>query len=180
MRATGIVRRIDDLGRVVIPKEIRRFMHLREGDPLEIFTDKGGGVIFKKYSCLQIDETLCKTVCAVLHRFTGNDYHVAVTDRNMVIACSISALNEKEISSETREIIDKRLVYVKRLGEGQYIFPVNSNSHNYHVAICVPIFMLGELVGSILLLTVFDEEMNEELVKSTKMMADMLSTPLEN
>ena len=50
MKATGIVRRIDDLGRVVIPKEIRRTMRIREGDPLEIFTDKDGEVIFKKYS----------------------------------------------------------------------------------------------------------------------------------
>ena len=50
MKATGIVRRIDDLGRVVIPKEIRRTMRIREGDPLEIFTDRDGEVIFKKYS----------------------------------------------------------------------------------------------------------------------------------
>ena len=50
MKATGIVRRIDDLGRIVIPKEIRRTMHIREGDPLEIFTAKDGEVIFKKYS----------------------------------------------------------------------------------------------------------------------------------
>ncbi|MBQ6397774.1 MAG: AbrB/MazE/SpoVT family DNA-binding domain-containing protein, partial [Oscillospiraceae bacterium] len=50
MKATGIVRRIDDLGRVVIPKELRRTMHLREGAPLEIFTDKDGELIFKKYS----------------------------------------------------------------------------------------------------------------------------------
>ena len=52
MKATGIVRRIDDLGRVVIPKEIRRTMHIREGDPLEIFTNSDGGVIFKKYSLM--------------------------------------------------------------------------------------------------------------------------------
>ena len=52
MKATGIVRRIDDLGRVVIPKEIRRTMRIREGDPLEIYTDKDGGVIFKKYSLM--------------------------------------------------------------------------------------------------------------------------------
>ena len=52
MKATGIVRRIDDLGRVVIPKEIRRTMRIREGDPLEIYTDREGGVIFKKYSQL--------------------------------------------------------------------------------------------------------------------------------
>ena len=52
MKATGIVRRIDDLGRVVIPKEIRRVMRIREGDPLEIYTDRDGSVIFKKYSLL--------------------------------------------------------------------------------------------------------------------------------
>ena len=50
MKATGIVRRIDDLGRVVIPKEIRRTLRIREGDPLEIFTDREGGIILKKYS----------------------------------------------------------------------------------------------------------------------------------
>ena len=50
MKATGIVRRIDDLGRIVIPKEIRRTMRIREGDPLEIFTDNDGGVILRKYS----------------------------------------------------------------------------------------------------------------------------------
>ena len=50
MKATGIVRRIDDLGRVVIPKEIRRTLRIREGDPLEIFTDREGEIILKKYS----------------------------------------------------------------------------------------------------------------------------------
>ncbi len=53
MKATGIVRRIDDLGRVVIPKEIRRTMRIREGDPLEIFTNRDGEVIFKKYSAME-------------------------------------------------------------------------------------------------------------------------------
>ena len=58
MKATGIVRRIDDLGRVVIPKEIRRTLRIREGDPLEIYTDTQGGVVFRKYSPMGI----CKTV----------------------------------------------------------------------------------------------------------------------
>ena len=69
MKATGIVRRIDDLGRVVIPKEIRRTMRIREGDPLEIYTEKDGEVIFKKYSpigelgdfAINYAETLSKT-----------------------------------------------------------------------------------------------------------------------
>ena len=84
MKATGIVRRIDDLGRVVIPKEIRRTMRIREGDPLEIYTDREGGVIFKKYSPIgelsafaaQYAETLCKT-CSMA---------VVICDRDMVIA----------------------------------------------------------------------------------------------
>ena len=86
MKATGIVRRIDDLGRVVIPKEIRKTLRIREGDPLEIFTDKDGEVILKKYSpigelsefAVQYAETLAKT--------SG---HVAcITDKDSVIAVS--------------------------------------------------------------------------------------------
>ena len=50
MKATGIVRRIDDLGRVVVPKEIRRTLKIREGDPIEIFTEKDGEIILRKYS----------------------------------------------------------------------------------------------------------------------------------
>lgn len=63
MKATGIVRRIDDLGRIVIPKEIRRTLHIRESDPLEIFTDREGQVILKKYSPYRRDDHICQTVC---------------------------------------------------------------------------------------------------------------------
>ena len=77
MKATGIVRRIDDLGRVVIPKEIRRTLRIREGDPLEIFTDREGEIILKKYSpigelgmfaaqyCESLAQTLNCTVCII-------------------------------------------------------------------------------------------------------------------
>ena len=63
MKATGIVRRIDDLGRIVIPKEIRRTLRIRESDPLEIFTDREGEIILKKYSPYRRDEYICKAVC---------------------------------------------------------------------------------------------------------------------
>ena len=66
MKATGIVRRIDDLGRVVIPKEIRRTMRIREGDPLEIYTDREGGVIFKKYSQLGGVSDFADQLCEAL------------------------------------------------------------------------------------------------------------------
>ena len=70
MKATGIVRRIDDLGRVVIPKEIRRTMRIREGDPLEIFTDRDGEVIFKKYSPIGELSDFAAQICDSLHRST--------------------------------------------------------------------------------------------------------------
>jgi AbrB family looped-hinge helix DNA binding protein len=71
MKATGIVRRIDDLGRVVIPKEIRRTMRIREGDPLEIYTDKEGGVIFKKYSQMSDLSDFAGQICETLSKTTG-------------------------------------------------------------------------------------------------------------
>ena len=86
MKATGIVRRIDDLGRVVIPKEIRRTMRIREGDPLEIYTDRDGEVIFKKYS--PVGEMLeeAQEYCDTLYKSLG--IVVAVFDRDAVIACA--------------------------------------------------------------------------------------------
>lgn len=78
MKATGIVRRIDDLGRVVIPKEIRRTMHIREGDPLEIYTDKDGVVIFKKYSLMSGVGEFAAQLCEVMHKATGRI--VVITD----------------------------------------------------------------------------------------------------
>lgn len=84
MKATGIVRRIDDLGRVVIPKEIRRTMRIREGDPLEIFTDKDGEVIFKKYSPIGELSDFAAQICDSLHKST--DCIAAVCDRDAVIA----------------------------------------------------------------------------------------------
>ena len=84
MKATGIVRRIDDLGRVVIPKEIRRTMRIREGDPLEIYTDKDGGVIFKKYSLMGGLSDFAVQLCESLNKATGRV--AVITDRDTCIA----------------------------------------------------------------------------------------------
>lgn len=73
MRATGVIRRIDDLGRIVIPKEIRRSLRMREGDPLEIFTDRGGEVILKKYSIMAGLHLLPRTVRPVFTKVQGSD-----------------------------------------------------------------------------------------------------------
>ena len=71
MKATGIVRRIDDLGRVVIPKEIRRTLRIREGDPLEIYTEKDGGVIFRKYSPMGDLQDFAAQICESIGKNTG-------------------------------------------------------------------------------------------------------------
>ena len=89
MKATGIVRRIDDLGRVVIPKEIRRTMRIREGDPLEIYTDTDGQVIFKKYSPMGELSEFAVQICDALHKTTGAI--AAVCDRDTVIAVAVAA-----------------------------------------------------------------------------------------
>ena len=86
MKATGIVRRIDDLGRVVIPKEIRRTLRIREGDPLEIFTEKDGEVIFKKYSPMGELTEFAGRICEALHKNTG--FLAAVCDRDVIIAAA--------------------------------------------------------------------------------------------
>ena len=84
MKATGIVRRIDDLGRVVIPKEIRRTLRIREGDPLEIYTEKDGEVIFKKYSPMGDLGEFAGQICEAIGKNTG--YIAAVCDRDAIIA----------------------------------------------------------------------------------------------
>ena len=112
MKATGIVRRIDDLGRVVIPKEIRRTLRIREGDPLEIYTDREGEVILKKYSMIGDIGQFAKQYADALSQTTG--YLVMVTDRDMVIAASSGVKKDmvgKHISRELEKAaLDRKII----------------------------------------------------------------------
>ena len=101
MKATGIVRRIDDLGRVVIPKEIRRTMRIREGDPLEIFTDNDGEVVFKKYSPVGEMSPFAAQYADVMSRACG--LTVLICDRDHVVAAAGGAKKdflERRISGQ--------------------------------------------------------------------------------
>lgn len=93
MKATGIVRRIDDLGRIVIPKEIRRTMRIREGDPLEIFTSSEGEVVFKKYSPVGEIALFSNMYAEVLHKSGG--LPVIICDKDHVI--SVAGIPKKEV-----------------------------------------------------------------------------------
>ncbi len=151
MKATGIVRRIDDLGRVVIPKEIRRTMRIREGDPLEIYTDREGEVIFKKYSPIgelagfaaQYAETLHKT-CSL---------SVVICDRDAVIACSGVPRKEyadKPLSEELEAVINNRSLYVWH--EGEEKLPVLAGAHadgEHFLGCAMPIISEGDIIGCV-------------------------------
>ena len=106
MKATGVVRRIDDLGRVVIPKEIRKTLRIKEGDPLEIFTDKEGEIILKKYSPIGELTEFATGYAETLAKTTG---HIAcITDKDTVIA--VSGGSKKEFLEQN---ISVNLVPVK-------------------------------------------------------------------
>lgn len=149
MKATGIVRRIDDLGRVVIPKEIRRTMRIREGDPLEIYTSRDGEVIFKKYSLLGGVEEFAGELCETMSRSTG--CMCAVTDRDTIIAVAGGSKREllgKRISQELEQIMDSRRIY-QHSGSGTAI-PVVEGSDKLCCCVAAPILAEGDLLGLVL------------------------------
>ena len=151
MKATGIVRRIDDLGRVVIPKEIRRTMRIREGSPLEIYTDREGEVIFKKYSpvgemssfAYQYVDTLNK-VCQM---------SVAVTDRDTIIACAGVSKKEyadKKLTDDYESVIESRNRYIWKNGAPRVQI---CDGGDAFVKYAMPIVSEGDIVGSIACIT---------------------------
>ena len=152
MKATGIVRRIDDLGRVVIPKEIRRTMRIREGDPLEIYTSRDGEVIFKKYSLLGGVEDFAAELCETMSRSTGSV--CAVTDRDTIIAVAGGSKREllgKRITPELEEIMEGRKIY-QYGGDGRTI-PVSEGLDTLTASVAAPILAEGDLLGLVLFIS---------------------------
>ena len=150
MKATGIVRRIDDLGRVVIPKEIRRTMRIREGDPLEIYTDREGEVIFKKYSPIgelvdfagQYAESLYKT-CGI---------PVAVCDRDSIVAAAGISRKEfldRKISPALDDVIESRSLYAAERGTQSRVSLIEDERGGAYVVCAQPIFTEGDIIGCV-------------------------------
>ena len=149
MKATGIVRRIDDLGRVVIPKEIRRTMRIREGDPLEIYTSREGEVIFKKYSLMGELDDFAAQLCETLSKTSGTI--TAVTDRDAIIAVAGGGKRDlmgKRISPELEQIMEDRRIY-QRTGDEKRI-SVTDTAEKYTAGIAAPIISEGDVLGLVL------------------------------
>ena len=151
MKATGIVRRIDDLGRIVIPKEIRRTLRIREGDPLEIYTEKDGEVIFKKYSPMGDLQAVAAQLCESIGKNTG--HIAAVADRDSIIAVAGAPkreLLEKRNSAELEQLMEQRRSYRYHGGESR--LRAAESVERYHLGVAAPIVAEGDLMGCVMLL----------------------------
>lgn len=154
MKATGIVRRIDDLGRVVIPKEIRRTLRIREGDPLEIFTDREGEVILKKYSPIGELSTFSGEYAESLAQSTG--CIVCITDTDQVIAAAGAGrkeLQDKMISKSLVEVMELREQVLAAFGEKKYRKIVEGQIEEYEFQAICPIVCEGDVIGAVVMLT---------------------------
>jgi len=180
MKATGIVRRIDDLGRVVIPKEIRRTMRIREGDPLEIYTEKDGEVIFKKYSPMGELADFAGQICETLSKTTGRI--AAVSDRDTVIAISGAPrkeLLERRISTELEQLMEARQFYEREGTESA--ITAAEGVEKYEITIVAPILSEGDVMGSVMFLTSDPSEtMGEVENKLAQTVAGFLGKQMES
>ncbi len=177
MKATGIVRRIDDLGRVVIPKEIRRTMRIGEGDPLEIYTDSDGEVIFKKYSPIGELSSITAQYAEVLYRSTG--LPVLVTDRDSVIACAgvpKKELIDRRVSVALENAMEKRENFIADSVE--MLRPVEGVDRD--AAIAFPIIGGGDVSGALVLLAGENSAVpNQTEIKLAQVAASFLGKQME-
>ncbi|WP_429158235.1 stage V sporulation protein T [Desulfitispora alkaliphila] len=156
MKATGIVRRIDDLGRVVIPKEIRRTLRIREGDPLEIFVDREGEVILKKYSPIGELGDFAKEYAESLNEAIG---HIAcIADRDNVIAVSGAPKKEfinKPVGSAVEKVMEERkAILINEPGEHDYCIDCGGDEGcKFTAEVIAPIIAEGDPIGAVIIAT---------------------------
>jgi len=183
VKATGIVRRIDDLGRVVIPKEIRRTLRIREGDPLEIFTDREGEVILKKYSPIGELNEFATEYSESLYEATG---HITIIcDRDSIVAMAGGSKKEyldKRVSPELEKIMESKETYLAS-GTSKPIRVASEefSSDKYTSQVIAPIVTQGDPIGAVILISKeANEKMGDLEIKLTETAAAFLSKQMEH
>ncbi|NDI37063.1 stage V sporulation protein T [Chengkuizengella sediminis] len=180
MKATGIVRRIDDLGRVVIPKEIRRTLRIREGDPLEIFVDRDGEVILKKYSPIGELGDFAREYAESLFESTN---HIAIiSDRDTIISVAGGAKKdylEKRIGSLLEESMEQRkTIFHDTSGEYEVCKDMRENFTSIVIS---PIVTGGDPIGTVILASKEDDsKMSDMEVKMVETAAGFLGKQIEH
>jgi len=179
LKATGIVRRIDDLGRVVIPKEIRRTLRIREGDPLEIFTDREGEIILKKYSPIGELGAFAKEYAESLAQASG--HITCIVDKDQIIAVSGAAKKEfmeKHISAELERVINQRNTLTASRNESGFVPVLEDDDENaYTHELITPIISEGDVLGAIVFMG--DKKMGEVEGKLAQTAAGFLGKQME-
>ena len=179
MKATGVVRRIDDLGRIVIPKEIRKVLRIKEGDPIEIFTGREGEVILKKYSPIGELSEFASNYAETLAKTSG---HIAcITDKDNVIAVSGVSKKEfleKDISKELEELLEDREVYISNKNNDMSL-PIVKND-NLERKFNAQVIYQGDVIGSVVLISKDDKKkMSDTEEKLAQSAAGFLSGQME-
>ncbi|WP_102029463.1 stage V sporulation protein T [Salirhabdus sp. Marseille-P4669] len=177
MKATGIVRRIDDLGRVVVPKEIRRTLRIREGDPLEIFVDREGEVILKKYSPINELGDFAKEYAEALFDTLGHT--VLISDRDEFIAVSGGSKKEylnKKIGSQIEKTMEDRSVILEKSEKAiEFVDGQEETASSYVFA---PIVANGDPVGCVVMYSK-DQELGEAEQKAAETAAGFLARQMD-
>ncbi len=170
MKATGIVRRIDDLGRIVIPKEIRRTLRIRETDPLEIYTENTGEIVLKKYSPIGEISEFAKDYADSLASTTGQI--VCITDKEQVIAATGSLKKElisKPITKELEEFIEQRTpIIATDSSKGVNCIVDGIELQTFAQALC-PIISEGDALGAVVMLA---KDEKQKYTNSEKMLVE--------
>ena len=181
MKATGIVRRIDDLGRVVVPKEIRRTLRIREGDPLEIFTDREGEIILKKYSPIGELSIFAKQYAEAMAQTTG--LVAVIADRDQFIAVAGNGKKDllaKSVSRELEQLMTEREIVTAHKGEKNYV-SISYDEEEYAGQVIVPIICEGDVIGAVLLLArEAKQKMTEMELKLAQTAASFLGRQMES
>ena len=181
MKATGIVRRIDDLGRVVVPKEIRRTLRIREGDPLEIFTGREGDIILKKYSPIGELSQFAGLYADSLAQNTG--CLICITDKDHVVAAAGSGKKDydgKPISRQLEEVINERENFLARTGEQEYIKITLDDAAQHSAQVVTTIICEGDAIGAVILYSKEEKsEVGETEIKLAKVAATFLGRQME-
>lgn len=178
MKATGIVRRIDDLGRIVIPKEIRRTMRIHEGDPLEIYTESNGTVIFKKYSPIGELGEFAAQYAESLSKVAG--IPSCITDKDNVIAVSgipKKELREKKVSDDLEKVMASKTVFLANPGD-KTIRIIDENDR-YGAGVVAPIVFDGDSIGSVVFLADSADKVGELESKLAETAAGFLGKTME-
>ncbi|MCJ7855305.1 stage V sporulation protein T [Lachnospiraceae bacterium NSJ-143] len=180
MKATGIVRRIDDLGRIVIPKEIRRTLRIREGDPLEIFTDREGEIILKKYSPVGELGVFAKEYAESLAQTAG--HITCILDKDHIIAVSGGPKKdflEKHISDAMEECINSRSTLNAKRSDGNFVPVLEDDTDGaYNYQLITPIISEGDVIGAVMFLSQ-DKKMGEVEGKLAQTAAGFLAKQME-